>query len=204
MNFLKKLFGNGKVELNGSTYNFLIATINDKLNPIDRSVIYGDPLERFLKENNLGEVTGGGTMQRKNGEIEYIDIEIKLAAEDINEFQIKLIIEKLESLGAPKGSVLTVEKTDNNIEFGIKEGLGIYLDALNLGEDVYKNSDSLFLSTEIQKLTNDDSEIIRYWEGQSETALYFYGASFEKMNEAIKNFVSEYPLCKGARIEKIA
>ena len=47
-------------------------------------------------------------------------------------------------------------------KFGRKEGLGIYLDGVNLDEDVYKNSDSNVVVSEIKKLTNDNSEIVRF------------------------------------------
>ena len=204
MNFIKKLFGINKTEQSESLDNFIVATINDKIMPIDRGDVYEDPLDEYIKENNIGEVSGGGTMQHQTGEIKYCDVEIKLISKDINEHQVKLIIEKLENLGAPKGSVLTIEKTGQKIEFGVNEGLGIYLDGVNLDKEVYKSSDVNIVVSEIKKSTNDTSEVVRFWEGQNETRLYFYSESFDKMNESIKDFVNEYPLCKGARIEKIA
>ncbi len=204
MNFIKKLFGTNKAEEIESSENFIIATINDKIMPIDRGEIYEDPLNEFIQANEIGEVTGGGTMQLESGEIEYCDIEIKLNNDKISENHIKSIIEKLESLGAPKGSKLLIEKTGEKIEFGIKEGLGIYLDGVNLDEEVYKTSDSNIVVSEIKRLTNDTSETVRFWEGQTETGLYFYSDSFDKMNDSIQSLITEYPLCKGARIEKIA
>lgn len=204
MNFFKKLFGNTNAEENQSPGNFIVATLNDKVMPIDRGEIYEDPLDEYLQANGIGEVSGGGTMQLKTGEIEYCDVEIQLNSDEINDEHIKSIIKKLEDLGAPKGSRLSIEKTEQKIEFGKKEGLGIYLDGVNLDEDVYKNSDSNVVVEEIKRLTNDNSESVRYWESETETGLYFYSDSFEKMNESIKSFVNEYPLCKGARIEKIA
>ncbi|MGZ0017507.1 hypothetical protein [Yeosuana sp. AK3] len=201
MNFIKKLFG---LKKNNDVGNFIVATLNDKIMPLDRGEIYEDPLEEFLIANGIGEVTGGGTMQLKSGELEYCDLEIKLNTSEINENVIQLIIKKLEELGAPKGSKLTIEKTDQKIEFGQKEGLGIYIDGVNLDPEVYKSSDINFVISEIKKLTNDNSEITKYWEGGNETALYFYSDSFSEMKESIKEFVNSYPLCKGARIEQIA
>jgi hypothetical protein len=42
------------------------------------------------------------------------------------------------------------------------------------------------------------------WQGSAETALYFYGTSFDAMKAAIETFVADYPLCQKARIEQIA
>lgn len=203
MNFIKRLFGKNKVEIESSE-NYIVATINDKIMPIDRGEIYEDPLNEFIQANGIGEVTGGGTMQLESGEIEYCDIEIRLNEDNMNEIRVKSIIEKLESLGAPKGSKLTIEKTGEKIEFGIKEGLAIYLDGINLDEEVYKSSDSNIVVSEIKRLTNDTSETVRFWQGRTETGLYFYSDSFDKMKNSIQPFIEEYPLCKGARVEKIA
>ncbi len=204
MSFLKKLFGKNRTKEDDSSGNFIVATLNDKIMPIDRGELYENPLDDYIQEKGIGEVTGGGTMQLDTGEIEFCDIEIRLNTVIIRESEIKIIIDKLEQLGAPKGSKLTIEKQKRKIEFGIKEGLAIYLDGVNLDEEVYKNSDSNFVVSEIKRLIGDKSEIVRFWESNSETGLYFYSDSFENMKELISGFVNEYPLCKGARIEKIA
>lgn len=204
MNFIKKLLGIKKKEEEEDSGNFVVATLNDKVMPIDRGVIYEDPLDEFLQANGIGEVTGGGTMQLKSGELEYCDIEIQLNSNEIDESQIKAIIEKLEELGAPKGSKLTIEKTEQKIEFGKKEGLGIYLDGINLSDEVYKSSDSEALALEIRRLAKIEDNTFRYWQGNTETGLYFYGDSFEQIKNSIADFISSHPECENCRIEKIA
>lgn len=204
MNFIKKLFGIKITEEEEYSGNFVVATLNDKVMPIDRGEIYGEPLNTFLQNNEIGEVTGGGTMQLESGELEFCDVEIELNSDDINQNHINAIIEKLEELGAPKGSKLTIEKTDQKIEFGKKEGLGLYLDGINLSDEVYENSDSENLAAEIRKLANIKDNILRYWQGNTETGLYFYGDSFEKINESISDFICTHPECKNCRIERVA
>lgn len=205
MNFLKKLFGGKtKNEEVVAEDSYMVATLNDRLMPLDRGEVYEDPLDEFLQSSGIGEVTGGGTMQLKNGEIEYCDLEIKLRVSDLNDDQIGQVIQQLEQLGAPKGSKLNIEKTNETFLFGKQEGLGIYLDGINLGNEVYQNSDSNVVVDEIKKLVGDTSETARYWEGSEETALYFYADSFVKMKDEIQAFVNEYPLCKNARIEQVA
>ncbi|AOW19370.1 hypothetical protein [Urechidicola croceus] len=204
MNFIKKIFGIKKNEEEEYSGNFIVATLNDKVMPIDRGEIYGKPLDEFLQTNGIGEVTGGGTMQMESGELEYCDIEIQLSSDKLNKEHLKAIIDKLEELGAPKGSKLTIEKNDQKIEFGKKEGLGIYLDGINLSDEVYKNSDSEALANEIIRLAKIEDNVIRYWQGNTETGLYFYGESFEKINNSIADFVKNHPECENCRIERVA
>ena len=204
MNFIKKLFGIKTNEEEEYSGNFVVATLNDKVMPIDRGEIYEDPLDEFLQANGIGEVTGGGTMQLKTGELEYCDVEIQLNSNEIDESQIKLIINKLEELGAPKGSRLLIEKTEQKIQFGKKEGLGIYLDGINLSDEVYESSDSEALAVEIRSLAGIKDNTLRYWQGNTETGLYFYGNSFEHIKNSINDFVGSHPECENCRIEQIA
>ncbi len=202
---LKKIFGGlfpNKKEIEET--NFVVATLNDKIMPIDRGDIYEDPLDKVLNKNNWGEVSGGGTMQQESGEIEYCDVEIKLNGTEIDKNVIDQIIKKLEEFGAPKGSVLNIEKTHEKISFGKLEGIGIYLDGANLPENVYEECDVNFVITEIHKLTGTEYKVNRNWEHESGIALYFYGNSYEEMNRQIKELIETYPLCENCKIEKIA
>jgi hypothetical protein len=204
MNIFKKLFGSNNNQEDENQGNFIVATLNDKIMPIYRGEVYEDPLDELIRVKGIGEVTGGGTMQHKTGEIDFCDVEIRLGSDYINHDDIKLIINKLEELGAPKGSKLTVEKTGEVIEFGKLEGLGLYLDGINLSDEVYKNSDSEALANEIFRLAGIKSSIIRYWQGNTETGLYFYADSFERINNAISDFVKSHPECDNSRIEQVA
>ena len=204
MNIFKKLFGLKNNQEADSQGNFLVATLNDKIMPIDRGEVYEDPLDELIRKKGIGEITGGGTMQQKSGEIDFCDVEIQLNSDFINQHDIELIIDKLEELGAPKGSKLTIEKTGEVIQFGKLEGLGLYLDGINLSDEVYKNSDSEALANEIIRLAEIKSTIIRYWQGNTETGLYFYSDSFEGIKNAISDFVRSHPECENSRIEQVA
>ncbi|MGL5694610.1 MAG: hypothetical protein ACRCXA_11070 [Peptostreptococcaceae bacterium] len=175
--------------------------LNDKLDPIDVEEYYEEPLETFLKENNYGEIIGGGTMQSAIGEIKFFDIQVLIYDNNnvINEIKVKL-----ESLGAPKGSFIEVEGEKEVIQFGTKEGLAIYLDGVKLPKKTYNECDSNYVVSEIFRLTGCNDDIIRFWEGNKETAIYFYGDSFDSMKRDILEFINTYPLCKGARIVRIA
>jgi DNA-binding Lrp family transcriptional regulator len=183
---------------------YVVAQLNDKIMPIDRADVYEDPLDEFLKVKYYGEVSGGGTLQAENGEIKYCDVEIKLV-DTLSKQAVEDIITKLEKLGAPKGSKLIIEETGEQVLFGKLEGMAVYLDGVNLSDEVYENLDVEELAGKIKLLIGINSDTpIRHWQGNTETALYFYHNSFEKMKEAITELMATDPGCENARITKIA
>ncbi len=181
---------------------YVVVTLNARIQPLDRGEIFEDPLDEMLSKASKGEVTGGGTMQSQSGEIEYCDIEIEVLNSD--EPTIDFIKSSLEQIGVPKGSKITVEATESEIEFGTLEGLAIYLNGTDLDDEVYANSDSNFVYSELDRLTEGTGRVYSYWQGSTETALYLYGTSFSKMKSMISELVENYPLCQKCRIEQIA
>ena len=194
-----------KVKFNKKAKQKIVTfTINEKIHPFDRDERYESNIEKFLSKNKYGEIVNIGTLQFANGEIEFFDISILI----YNNFDFKKVINELiykfEELGAPKGSYLTIEETNIDINFGQKEGLGIYLDGINLPPNVYRDCDINYVIEKIRQLIKDEDEILRYWEGNEVTALYFYGDSFERMKNNILNFINTYPLCQNTKLIQIA
>lgn len=182
---------------------YVVAQLNDKIMPIDRGDVYEDPLDEFLKVKYYGEVSGGGTLQAVSGEVEYCDVEIKLV-DTLSKQAVEEIISKLESLGAPKGSKLIIEETGEEVLFGKLEGMAVYLDGVNLSDEVYKNSDTAAIAEIIDALIGIRTDVLRHWQGNTETAIYFYGNSFEDMKNAISDLIVTHPECKNARVVQIA
>jgi len=167
-----------------------------------RGEIYEDPLDEILAKNSVGEVSGGGTLQSQTGEIEYCDVEIQV--NNSSDEVVDLIKSSLEKLGVPKGSKIKVEATESEIEFGSLEGLAIYLNGTDLDDEVYANSDSNHVYSELDRLTQGIGKVYSYWQGPTETAFYLYGTSFSQMKTKISDLVTNYPLCQKCRIEQIA
>ena len=182
---------------------FVTAQLNHLLMPIERGERYEDPLGKALTKRGFGRTDGGGTMQFQSGEIEFIDVEIILS--DLSE-GIPFVIEQLEAFGAPKGSTLRIYESEppREISFGKIEGIAIYLDGLNLPREVYESSDVNVVIDELNKCLYGHGSMQGYWQGATETALYFYGDDAEGMKQRISDFMEQYPLCKGARIVTIA
>jgi len=180
---------------------FLVAQLNARLQPMHRGEYFEDPLDAVLKKGNHGEVSGGGTMQAKTGEIDYCDIEIQVPASSSE--IITLVVGTLEKLGAPKGSKLTVEATGEVLPFGVTEGLAVYLNGTDLPAETYRDCDSNHVYSEFGRLLEGEGRVLSYWQGPRETALYMYGRSFDEMKKRLSEFVATYPLCAQCRIEQI-
>lgn len=181
---------------------FIVATINARIQPMHRGEIYEDPLDIILTKNGIGQVIGGGTLQSQSGEIEYCDVEIQVKSSSNK--TVDLIKSSLEKIGVPKGSKIRVSATDCEIQFGTLEGLAIYLNGTDLGDEVYANSDSNHVYSELDRLTQGVGKVFSYWQDPTETAFYLYGSSFVQMNLKITELVENYPLCQKCRIEQIA
>ena len=179
------------------------AQLNHLLDPLDRGARYEDPLEQALPAHGLGKLDGGGTLMLQSGEIERIDIEVVLTDATRG---IPFLIETLEGLGAPRGSKLQVQVGEElrEVPFGRTEGVAVYLNGTTLPDDVYATSDVNVVREELNKRLAGQGEMETYWEGPTETALYFYGQSADDMKARMADFLASYPLCSGARVVTIA
>lgn len=181
---------------------FLIARLNARVQPIDRSDYFEEPLNEKLAEHGIGEVTGGGTQMADDPDgIAFCEIEI--AVKDPTEPTRDLIVGLLEDLGAPKGSVLQIAGQPDR-PFGKFEGLAIFVNGTDLPDDVYANSDINVVIEELEDCLGEHGAFRGYWEGERETALYFYGPSFQSMKAATADRIARTPLCQQARVVQIA
>jgi hypothetical protein len=178
------------------------ARLNSRLMPIDRGEVYEDPLGATVRSADIGMVTGGGTELGDDGEAAFCDIELMLF--DRTPENLDRVVKALEKLGAPKGSKLLLEGSVKEIEFGVNEGLALYLDGLTLADDVYAACDLDTVVGELTRALDGKGQYHGFWQGDRETAVYLYGPSFEAMKAATATFVAHYPLCQNARIEQIA
>jgi hypothetical protein len=181
---------------------YVVATLKAKLMPLDRGRWFEDPLDVVLKEDGSGEVSGGGTMCMPSGEPEFADIEIQVKV-PVSQV-VDRIIASLEHSGAPKGSELRIEKTGESIRFGTLEGLAVYFNGTDLPDHVYADCDIDFAWSEFDRLLDGEGKVYSFWQGQTETALYLYGTSYNGMLSKIEAFLSSYPLCEKARLVQFA
>ncbi|MAG94164.1 MAG: hypothetical protein CMJ48_10490 [Planctomycetaceae bacterium] len=175
---------------------FVVFTLNGPIQPMDRGDIFEDPLDEQLAAHGSGEIVGGGTGIRDDGEVNFCDSEVELA----DESQLPNVVAFLESRGAPKGSYYSVEESDEKHYFGHAEILAVYLNGTDLPDEVYDNNDTQEVYDTINELVEGSGMIMCHWIGPSETALYIFGPSAAVNRGKIQNYVAEHPLCQKSRL----
>src|SRR5690606_18390738 len=111
-----------------------------------------------------------------------ITLEVKGNAGEV----LAAVVAALERLGAPKGSTVRVgDGKDEVAKAGVAEGIGIYLNGTELPDEVYQDNDINELVAQLDGALGDAGELYSYWEGPTETALYYYGPSAARMRELV-------------------
>ncbi|MBQ7774906.1 MAG: hypothetical protein IJ379_03210 [Lachnospiraceae bacterium] len=182
----------------------ILLDLNARFQPVNRFDLE-DALSAIFEKFELGEVGGGGTLCAANGEVEGCDIDLEIEKEKVEnniERAFDVLAGILNKLGIPKGSKLVCGESER--EVGNLEGLAFYANGRELPKEVYATCDINFVIEQMDLCMEGVGRYYSYWEGPTETALYFYGSSFEEMQECIARFVQEYPLCQKSRIVQIA
>jgi hypothetical protein len=177
--------------------HFVLVTIWEHIEPIARGDRYEDPLYDVLGEEDLAIVGGGSSITQELG-IEYVNLELELTSLT----HIPNVIETLEKQGAPKGSQLkyTSEGKDTLREFGTTECLALFLDGVNLPEEVYKSTDIDELVERLLETSKGLAEFRASWYGESETSIHFFGDNADNLFKLMEPVLTEYPLCRNARV----
>ncbi len=177
---------------------FVLLHLNARLQPMHRGELFEDILEEFISKYKLGQFMGGGTLQRDTGEIISCDVEMMIRKDKTEQFLEFLY----EMDNIPKGSTVIVGNEER--EIGFAEGLALYLNGTQLSPEVYENCDINYLIEQIDSALEDLVQGFSYWEGDRETALYYYGQSYKEIKQMLMPIVEKYPLCALCRIEQIA
>lgn len=170
--------------------------LHAKLMPLDRGEYYEDPIAVLLEEKGIGTVTGGGTLLQENGEVSCCDIEIELNSKE--DAIIQQVLTMIETVKVPKGSLLLCDQ--QKIAVGSLEGLALYLNGTQLSDEVYASCDVNEVVRCLEEAIKGLGFCYSHFQGNEETALYFYGTSFEEMQQRMLPFITAYPLCERSRI----
>ncbi|HET6420727.1 MAG TPA: hypothetical protein VFG19_11255 [Geobacteraceae bacterium] len=161
---------------------------------------YEVPLTSVLRAYHLGDIISTDVTFNRELEVEFAELEVEIDNLDEGINTVKRV---LEQAGAPAGSEmrLSSDGKETVIPFGKKEGLAIYLDGVNLPDDVYETCNLNELAGLIAGgLASTGAEIRGSWVGRNETSLYIYSPCAETTYETIEPVLSAYPLCQSSRI----
>ncbi len=179
---------------------FVTARIWEPVHAMVRSLRYESPLYAALNQRRAGRVIDISSCMNTELEVEYVDIELDL--DNLDE-ALDLVKNVLVNAGAPAGSELRLpgDGGEEIIGFGKMEGLAVYLDGVNLPDDIYMLCNINELADLIkEKLAAAGGEIRGSWVGPNETSIYMYGPDAEAMFTALEPILAGYPLCQNARI----
>ena len=177
------------------TPSTIIARLYEHVEPLDRGTRYEDPLDAVLRPANLGEVTGGGSQLGQLGEIEFADVEIRVANLDN---ALPVIVKSLEESGAPAGSQL-LGRSGVIREFGRLQSVAVYLDGISLPDEVYATLDFDDLVTKLSAAAGERS-YHGYWQGPQETGLFFFGTDAEEVFTNLEALLRQLPIGQNARV----
>ena len=173
----------------------LIARVYEHIEPLDRGTRYEDPLDAALRERGLGEVAGGGSQLTDTGEIEFADVEINVTNLDD---ALPVIVSTLEASGAPTGTEL-IGNAGVLRRLGRQQSVAVYLDGATLPDEVYADLDFDQLVDDLTTAAGEGS-YHGYWQGPTETGLFFFGPDAEAMFTRIESLLRALPIGQNARV----
>ena len=179
-----------------------ILHVNERLQPEHRVSYYEEHLQGIFKREKVGNVVGGSSVFFKDGGIASCDVNI-----DCFESKINRMLELLHYIPMAKGSKFIVFNSEGRVDreypLGELEGIGIYLNGVDLPKEVYKQCDINYVVDQIFQLLETPPILYSYWQGHTETALYFYAPSFNTMYTRIRPLLTTYPLCQKSKVAQI-
>ncbi len=173
--------------------------LREPLQPKHRHQRYEDRLSRAFRRGAPGSaVVGGGTELGADGEPTSAEIEVRLVANtDVN---VDLVVSTLEARGAPSGSELRIDGRPA-VAFGRTLGVGLYLNGVDLDDEVYATSDVNVLIKDLERSTKPiGAELHSWWEGPRETAVYFYGHDRNQLRDRIATSSARHRLADRSRL----
>jgi len=107
----------GEAETNAAATVFAFVKVPESIMPIDRGEKYEDPLDAALKQEKLGEVTGGGSqLSEPDAEgrrtVEWVGLDVELTE---LERGIPFLKKQLLRLGVPAGTTLEFQRAGSHV-----------------------------------------------------------------------------------------
>ncbi len=176
--------------------------LNARLQPMHRHSIYEDSLDWMLRKVlKGGKLTGGGSLLHPERGVEYCDIELEIVGD--RERAQRVLVQTLESLGAPRGSWLQIGD-GSKVSFGKAAGVKLAFDGVRLPKRVYEEGDISEIAATLQKDLRGVARMQSWWVGPRYTELYFYGKDEARIRSILDGARDRFPLAQLSVVETIA
>ena len=177
--------------------------LNAKLQPFIRNDLE-DIFEDFLEKHNLGSLTDNVPNSKVIEKTPYCNITFATSSiKELSEEEIITLKEFFIENPVPKDTKIICNETKRLISVGTLEGLGLYINWTDLPNEVYVQNDINDLNEMILEQLGTKVQIMSYSEHENDTALYYYGSSFNDMHNEIKEIISSHPLCEKSKVQQI-
>lgn len=175
--------------------------LNARVQPMHRGEIYEDPLDEILESVAPGSrVSGGGTAFSPDTGVESCDIQVDVVGDPTQ--VAGQVVFALESLGAPRGSWLTIGDGER-VEFGALYGFALELDGTSLPAEVYAENDVNDLIQAVSEEIGGAGALMSWWEGPEWTSLFFYGHEPALIRAVLERAATDFALARGSRVTSI-
>lgn len=167
-----------------------VAVMPVKIGGEDPEAVFARPLGQRLLATGLGTVTGSHKRYSKAGEGQAVAIEMSLVSADLG--TLKSVARLLEDLDAPLGSSISFTETGTSHLFGCTEGLGVFIDAEATEDAQFEALEACTDALGGEAVFQGSGTV-----GPSKI-FYFYGDSFNTMQNALSYVLQHDPRCRGA------
>ena len=176
--------------------SFAQATLPLRIGPELAQAAFSEPLDAELDRMGLGRVAGYEITTDRDGEPEQLVLTLSLTTDAPR--ALDEVARRLDELGAPTGSRLGNAECADLITFGSSEGLGLYLPRHDTGDADHRA---------LVRACKTAMAGAGLYKGSvsvgDQTALYFYGASFNRMRSAITYVMTTDPRCRNAFAKRL-
>lgn len=181
---------------------YVIARLPARICPLDRGDIYEDPLAARLSGTGLAEVTGGGTMLSPEGDIRYVDLEIRVTG--ALDPALDAITQGLDRIGAPNGTEILDGDGNTLRTCGTRALVGLALDGINLAPEVYRSCTADDVIEAMLDALGPGHAYAGHHRMATHTIVYFQGQDRRAMESAIAARMPRVPLCQNAELRGVA
>ncbi|MDX8348860.1 hypothetical protein SLH49_12805 [Cognatiyoonia sp. IB215446] len=173
-----------------------------KIGPMERFEFWEEPLTEILKAEELGEITGGGTMMDPEGDILYCDLEVELS--DLTDKTLDKLQDAMTRLNAPKSTSFVTDGGTVLREFGSISVVGIGLNGADLPDSAYEGFDPDDFNDEVVSSLGEGYAYGGSHAGEKYTFFYYHGSDADHMKTRLTDIAAHKPIGEGAQITQLA